>query len=63
MLARLIKWWRGPKHHYVFPIISPGEGKVRDHHVWAYDEREARLFVMECYDISSFIIGPAQRKN
>ena len=46
---------------YVFPIIRPGEGHVRDHHVWAHSEREARLAVMDCYDIRSFIIGPAKR--
>ena len=61
MLDKLIEWWRGPKREYVFPIIYPGGGKLKDHHVWARDEREAMLPVRQCYGLSAFIIGPAQR--
>lgn len=58
MITRLIERWRGPKREYVAPIIYPGGGKLRDHHVWARSPMDARLAIMECYDTGAFIVGP-----
>ena len=55
-----ISWLWNPAEpkHFVFPIIYPGGGKLRDHHIWARTARDARVMVMACCATEAFLIGP-----
>jgi hypothetical protein len=53
---------RKPKH-YVFPIMYPMGGKLRDEHVWSPTYSQAMQSVRSRYDKHYFLIGHGEEQQ